>query len=137
MARVPLICFALVEWHLPDRVLRQFGHPQHEPEPMEEYRRVDGRGRAKTDWTLYHRHHIEIWGHRSQHIVQPRAETEGGMDVDDYLRWYRPRTVPYLSQPPERPPSEYYPRGYVERFMVRVVTVLVHRSQITIIILSD
>ena len=32
LASIPLLCFNIIEWHHPDRVLRQFGRQQPIPE---------------------------------------------------------------------------------------------------------
>ncbi|KAL7235321.1 hypothetical protein ACSBR1_018759 [Camellia fascicularis] len=55
MARVPLICFDVVEWHLPDRVLRQFGRVQSVPNWCDtkwQLHATDRRGRVGIDWSV-------------------------------------------------------------------------------------
>ncbi|KAL7227447.1 hypothetical protein ACSBR1_022323 [Camellia fascicularis] len=73
MARVPLICFNVVEWHLPDRVLQKFGRVQFVPDRCDTEWRLhatDRRGRASTDWSLYHMRYIQLWDARHDSIVQ-------------------------------------------------------------------
>ncbi|KAE8723200.1 HXXXD-type acyl-transferase family protein [Hibiscus syriacus] len=57
MAIVPLICYATVEWHSADRVLRQFGCFQPIPEAprnMDELHSTDRCGKTDTDWLVRH-----------------------------------------------------------------------------------
>ncbi|KAL7002992.1 hypothetical protein U1Q18_052405 [Sarracenia purpurea var. burkii] len=64
MARSPLICIELVEWHLPDRVLRQFGCVQtipHHPDTDRELHRMTRRGRPGEDWESRLRSNKEMY----------------------------------------------------------------------------
>ncbi|KAL0906707.1 hypothetical protein M5K25_025222 [Dendrobium thyrsiflorum] len=119
-ARVPLISWKRVEWHLPDRVMRQFGGRQSiELEPMERtFRRVDGRGRANVDWMEYHCNYIEMWNKRRAYIivVTPRGDDQG--DLLRYMHWYRSWASLYLLKAPIAPPNTYYPKSPVERIMM-------------------
>ncbi|KAL6336065.1 hypothetical protein AAG906_010334 [Vitis piasezkii] len=62
----PLICFHIVEWHRPDRVLRQFGLVQHIPEQCD-----TELGLHRYDWMSIHHHYIQseavytLYGYRS------------------------------------------------------------------------
>ncbi|KAK1295044.1 hypothetical protein QJS10_CPA16g00531 [Acorus calamus] len=49
IARVPLICFDIVEMHVPDRVARQFGFKQDIPCDVERIDRINRRGRQDVD----------------------------------------------------------------------------------------
>ncbi|KAK9269286.1 hypothetical protein L1049_001056 [Liquidambar formosana] len=54
--RSPLICFDVLEWHFPDRVLRQFGFRQSIPEHChtdERLHKVDRRGKPETRCICY------------------------------------------------------------------------------------
>ncbi|XP_021725271.1 serine/threonine-protein phosphatase 7 long form homolog [Chenopodium quinoa] len=56
-ARVPLICFEVVESHLPDRVMRQFRLQQPIPQNCDTVVRlhdIDRRGKTETNWALEH-----------------------------------------------------------------------------------
>ncbi|KAI0507697.1 hypothetical protein KFK09_013825 [Dendrobium nobile] len=70
-AIVPLINWKCAEWHLPDRVVRQFsGVPSTDIEPMDQsFRRIDGRGRADQDWTIQYRDYLQIWEERRAYVV--------------------------------------------------------------------
>ena len=61
MSLCPLICFHIVEWHRPDRVMRQFGMTQVVPAHCEfdsELHRVDLRGHPQTNWAQEHATYI-------------------------------------------------------------------------------
>ncbi|KAL6346186.1 hypothetical protein AAG906_027930 [Vitis piasezkii] len=88
----PLICFEIVEWHHPDRVLRQFGLRQGIPDTCDtekELHKIDRRGRHRCNWRRYHAHYIRLWEQREQSIVTA-VPNEHPMDYHDpYMEWYR------------------------------------------------
>ena len=65
-ARVPLICFKIVEMHVPDRMLHQFGLNQHIPEPVEQLPRVDRKHRI--DWAHFYAVLIDHWADRADKV---------------------------------------------------------------------
>ena len=61
----PLICFDIVKWHRPERVLRQFGLQQGIPPSCSielDLHFVDRRGRHKYDWGAFHAQYIYLMG---------------------------------------------------------------------------
>ena len=68
----PLICFDIVEWHRPERVLRQFGL-QQEITPFcsieLKLHSVNRRGRHKCDWGAFHAQYITLWRSREERIA--------------------------------------------------------------------
>ncbi|CAN6310225.1 unnamed protein product [Urochloa humidicola] len=92
----PLICFYIVEYHLPCRVYRQFGRLQHYPpehhdtnQELHRYERRKQRG-AK-DWELKHQGHVNAWNARDGNL-----EYGGALHRDNlfelYLDWLKGNT---------------------------------------------
>ncbi|XP_028061205.1 serine/threonine-protein phosphatase 7 long form homolog [Camellia sinensis] len=102
MARIPLICFDVVEWHLPDRVLRQFGRVQSVLDRCDTEWRLhatDRCGRVGTDWSVHHIRYIQLWDARRDSIVQ--ADWSDGVlpSPDPYILWYRRHTHLLVGNP--------------------------------------
>uniref|UniRef100_A0A2N9ECY8 Aminotransferase-like plant mobile domain-containing protein n=1 Tax=Fagus sylvatica TaxID=28930 RepID=A0A2N9ECY8_FAGSY len=97
----PLICFQIVEWHLPNRALRQFGMQQDIPQPANtdvKLHDCDLRGKVHENWRQRWRHYISIWDHRREHVVT-RDKMVGLMSYHDpYMDWYRRITRRFISR---------------------------------------
>uniref|UniRef100_A0A2N9GV37 Aminotransferase-like plant mobile domain-containing protein n=1 Tax=Fagus sylvatica TaxID=28930 RepID=A0A2N9GV37_FAGSY len=97
----PLICFQIVEWHLPNRALRQFGMQQDIPQPVntdEKLHDCDLRGKVHENWRQRWRNYITIWDHRREHVVT-RDQMVGLMAYHDpYMDWYRRITRRFISR---------------------------------------
>jgi len=62
--KIPLICFWLVEFHLPDRALQQFGLKQEQPEDFDtdrELHKINARGKEEKNWRVDLAVHIQKW----------------------------------------------------------------------------
>lgn len=109
-AMTMLICFEIVEIHLPDRVMRQFGLYQDVPiacDTSSDLHRIDRRGRGDVNWALQHHSFIQLWDQRLQYIVDG-APSQGHMDYHDpYMVWYRTITRRFIN-PEYIPPSTHY-----------------------------
>ncbi|KAI0499649.1 hypothetical protein KFK09_017857 [Dendrobium nobile] len=119
-ARVPLISWKRVEWHLSDRVLRQFGLcPTTNIEPMDpSFKRVDGRGKPDMDWMLYHQPHIAIWESRRGYIViGDLLDQHNNYSIHQYIQWYKSWATLYMLKAPVEPPTTAYPRAPSERLL--------------------
>ncbi|KAL0914174.1 hypothetical protein M5K25_017684 [Dendrobium thyrsiflorum] len=119
-ARVPLISWKRAEWHLPDRVMRQFGGAQPiDIEPMDQnFRRIDGRGRADLDWIVQYRDYLQLWDERRAYVVALTAQVgSGNQQLSTYLRWYRSWASIYLLRPQTQPPETFFPRSPGERLV--------------------
>ncbi|XP_031266286.1 serine/threonine-protein phosphatase 7 long form homolog isoform X2 [Pistacia vera] len=108
----PLICFDIVEWHCPDRVLRQFGLKQGIPMQCDTEVRIhaiDRRGRHHCNWKAYHQQYIKLWASREKSIVTAEPE-ESTMDYHDpYMKWYRNITRRLITPLTQRPHKRIQP----------------------------
>ncbi|KAG9458400.1 hypothetical protein H6P81_002908 [Aristolochia fimbriata] len=117
LSRIPLICFEIVELHVPDRVMLQFGLEQVTPvEDVEHVTRISRKGRPGEDWALYHCDYIT-----RQPDTHPRHAPS------DYMRWYLGATRRFISPPPTEPAMVYHPRGYTEEALLGCVRNVVER----------
>uniref|UniRef100_A0A2N9IKW6 Aminotransferase-like plant mobile domain-containing protein n=1 Tax=Fagus sylvatica TaxID=28930 RepID=A0A2N9IKW6_FAGSY len=91
----------IVEWHLPNRALRQFGMQQDIPQPANTEVKLhdcDLRGKVHENWRHRWRHYISIWDHRREHVVT-RDKMVGLMSYHDpYMDWYRRITRRFISR---------------------------------------
>ncbi|MQM18721.1 hypothetical protein Taro_051715 [Colocasia esculenta] len=102
----------VMEVHMPERVWRQCGAPQVIPPAPERYDRKDGRGHARENYLLYHARNIERWNDRANTILEPPTQEE---DQSQWRQWYGQQSNLYLTPFSEEPPTEYCPRGPIER----------------------
>ena len=68
---IPLICFWLVEFHLLDRVLRQFGLKQEQPRDANTNRdlyKIDVRAKVEKNWSVEHAVHFQKWNDHGEYI---------------------------------------------------------------------
>lgn len=84
-ARTPMICFEVVDNHLPDRVMRQFGLRQPVTQQCDTSIRlhgVDRREKGETNWSVEHRVYIDLW-QRWLEFVVGTDPMQGVMDPHD------------------------------------------------------
>ncbi|KAI4369982.1 hypothetical protein MLD38_018370 [Melastoma candidum] len=94
-ARVSLICFYIVEWYFPDRVIRQFGDHQLIPDQCDTSKalhRIDLRGKNMNNWREIHRQYVEIWEDRLNNVMPLVWESR-----KKYSKWYASHSRQYIS----------------------------------------
>ncbi|XP_074326285.1 serine/threonine-protein phosphatase 7 long form homolog [Apium graveolens] len=94
----PLICFYIVEPHLPERCLRQFGMIQAIPSPCtysNDLHKIDLKGKIDIDWATIHHVHLGHWDSRVQHVFV--ADVGDGVS-HDYYHWYSSITLRYITR---------------------------------------
>ena len=99
LARVPLICFSIIEYYYPDRVLQQFGGYQSQPQaPVDTttLHAIDLRGRHDWNWATEHASWIAEWDSRRECIIQLAHDPTG--TSPDYLPWYQGITRRYIGR---------------------------------------
>lgn len=85
-AEVPLICFNLVEWHHPSRIMCQSGYKQQfPPDPigMKDAKHHMQR-KSRKDWAIEMREHIEMWNIREELVITGKIDN----DHDNYILEY-------------------------------------------------
>ncbi|KAE8784854.1 mutator protein [Hordeum vulgare] len=100
LMRCPLICNWAVEWHLPHRVLRQFGYFQpHPPEWMDtdtQLHRLDRRRQRKIkDWQKHHKSYVLMFEQSVQatsSIQRTQYHQHCALAFSNYLRWFQEST---------------------------------------------
>ncbi|KAF1881901.1 hypothetical protein Lal_00038543 [Lupinus albus] len=99
-SRLPLICFAIVEWHAADRVMRQFGLQQpipQDPINLQKQHKMDLRGKNDYNWQQKHDQWIQIWNHREDYVMNGLPNVQHLYHYSEYMQWYLQRTRKYIS----------------------------------------
>ncbi|XP_074311477.1 serine/threonine-protein phosphatase 7 long form homolog isoform X2 [Silene latifolia] len=95
VVEAPLICFEIIEMHIPNRVVRQFGWHQTIPpncntEPL--LHKTDKRGKTRdyaTEYSIY----VNEWDNRKEKMLGGGIPYSGFMSHHDpYMVWYREHT---------------------------------------------
>lgn len=123
-SKTPLICFQIVEMHVPDRVLLQFGMIQHIPDPVETVERVTMQGKTDEDWSTYHEKYIKQWDNRLLSVAdqQNTVNSDPTHARNCYLEWYWQITRRWISTPVECPVISYQLSGHGEKALVNLVS---------------
>lgn len=96
--RGPLVCIFIVEPHMADRVLRQFGMIQTIPidaEYSHEMHQITLKGKAECNWIQKHQASIYIWTRRLDYLA---GGIVGDGAVPEYHTWYTDRTRRFHSR---------------------------------------
>ncbi|KAF1859051.1 hypothetical protein Lal_00000875 [Lupinus albus] len=99
-ARVPLISFALVEWHPSDRVMRQFGLQQpilQDPINLEKQHKMDLHGKNDYNWPQKHDQWIQVWNNQTNYVVYGSLDVQPLYQYSQYMQCYLQRTRKYIS----------------------------------------
>ncbi|KAL7174837.1 hypothetical protein ACSBR1_017827 [Camellia fascicularis] len=102
MARVPLICFNIIDWHLPDRVLRQFGRVQSVLDRFNAHLAMhfrDRHGKMAIDWAKEYQTFMDEWNNRRNTIVHAERSNEVLTSLDPYMLWFHRHTRLVFSNP--------------------------------------
>ncbi|XP_028212745.1 serine/threonine-protein phosphatase 7 long form homolog [Glycine soja] len=99
-AVVPLICFQVIEWHQPDRVLRQFGMQQLIPlcpSQPSNIHDISLKGKHDENWEQLLGPIISQWNNRVDFRVDGYPRQEGPLSFNsDYMVWYRRKTKMFV-----------------------------------------
>lgn len=101
-AKVPLIFWHIIEFHVPDRVMRQFGMQQDIPTDVDTdiggLHQLRLAGYPGRDWNQFHSGWINYWNGRVQSVVSGKP-----MDTlkasNEYLEWFHRHTIMYITPP--------------------------------------
>lgn len=89
---VPLVCFDIVELHLPERVLRQYGMVQGIPPECNtdaHLHRSNRMGPVSKNWSDINARHIALWDQRQEYLRQSISIDQAGVPTTpDYLPWF-------------------------------------------------
>ncbi|XP_042003895.1 serine/threonine-protein phosphatase 7 long form homolog [Salvia splendens] len=99
-----LICWNMVEPHLPQRVLRQFGIVQLYIPLVNRFHGTDfakqnRRGKSGRNWVEWHANHIQDWDNRHNMVWTDLEYSMEPIATDEYMDWCRWITVVYLTKP--------------------------------------
>ncbi|KAL4296694.1 hypothetical protein GQ457_12G028970 [Hibiscus cannabinus] len=104
MSKVPLINYAVIEWHPVDQVLRQFNYVQpitRQPENLDSLHRLTRQGKTNINWRSHHSTWVMQWADRYNRrpVCQP---IETYSVTYDYFDWYLANGKPHILTPVER-----------------------------------
>ncbi|XP_057540656.1 serine/threonine-protein phosphatase 7 long form homolog [Amaranthus tricolor] len=89
---MPLICFDIVEVHLLERVLRQYGLVQGIPPPCDtepELYLISRKNQDTANWMEINWRHIAHWDRRLELLAQAASiNVHGAPTTPDYLPWF-------------------------------------------------
>lgn len=123
----PLICFDIVEWHHPERVLRQFGLCQEIPVPCDTETKlhiIDRRGKHHYDWKAYHGQYIKLWEAREESIATGKLEEQPMHYHDPYMVWYRNVTRRLITPLTQRSHMRFQPSSGTSHLLVQSLTTI-------------
>ncbi|KAL0414669.1 UNVERIFIED_CONTAM: Serine/threonine-protein phosphatase 7 long form [Sesamum radiatum] len=111
----PLIFYAIVEIHHPERVLRQFGMRQNIPEMPDSrdmtLHQISRKARTGTDWGVQHILHIRRWQRRRDTIVNRPPISNERHTERGYWEWYNNITRRFVSSSTSRRVESGYQPG--------------------------
>ncbi|KAL0423857.1 UNVERIFIED_CONTAM: hypothetical protein Sradi_0920500 [Sesamum radiatum] len=120
----PLIFYAIVEMHHPERVLRQFGMIQNIPDQPDtrdmSLHKITRFNHTGTDWVLQHILYITRCQSRYDTVIQ-RQPISNRRDTDrGYWEWYNNITRHFVSSSTDRPVENGYQPG--DALVLQIVT---------------
>ena len=114
-AEVPLIFFWIVEWHHPERVLRQFGMKQPVPSVVDTsttLHKISLQGKWEKNWEVEHDPFIRQWANRVN-VVRGSYLLDGDDTyLVEYMMWYNRHTRRYIT-----PESAYWELMVRQQFL--------------------